>query len=382
MGAPASNLSLVAEDGSEGAVAAEQRVIGARRAARRRQMIDLIGVSYAIDAAILMLYACAGTIPVMIGPAYAACGLALATIFIALSETGFNDRFKDHYLTIHQASASVLLMQLFAYGVPDVGLMFLVTLFVVCGFCSLRANPRQNAMIWIIATAGLVALFLFTDRPPALPHGTPLERAATMLVFVSALGRCMFIGIFSVRLRQALYQRGQQLKEACKRIEELAELDELTGALNRRCIMRALDEEIARAARARTPLSIALIDLDWFKRINDSLGHPAGDEVLRTFSIALFANLRNIDKFGRYGGEEFLLVLPNTTRDEAAPLVERLRAIVSELDWSAFSTGMAVTISAGIATVAVEDSSDAILARADSALYAAKARGRNRVACA
>ncbi len=103
-----------------------------------------------------------------------------------------------------------------------------------------------------------------------------------------------------------------ELKEAYKRIEELAELDELTGASNRRCIMRMLEEEIVRAHRTRSPCSIALIDLDWFKRINDAYGHPTGDEVLRTFAITIFANIRSIDRFGRYGGEEFLLVLPDT----------------------------------------------------------------------
>ena len=106
-------------------------------------------------------------------------------------------------------------------------------------------------------------------------------------------------------------------RQAYKRIEELAELDELTGSFNRRCIMRMLDEEIARARRSGSPCSIALIDLDWFKRINDAYGHPTGDEVLRTFSITMFANIRSVDRFGRYGGEEFLLVLPDMDADSA-----------------------------------------------------------------
>jgi diguanylate cyclase (GGDEF)-like protein len=79
--------------------------------------------------------------------------------------------------------------------------------------------------------------------------------------------------------------------------------------------MRMLDDEIARAHRSKTPCSIALIDLDWFKRINDAYGHPTGDEVLRTFAITMFANIRSIDRFGRYGGEEFLLILPDTPHD-------------------------------------------------------------------
>ena len=131
-----------------------------------------------------------------------------------------------------------------------------------------------------------------------------------------------------------------------------------------------------------TPCSIALIDLDWFKRINDAHGHPTGDEVLRTFAITAFANIRNIDKFGRYGGEEFLLLLPDTPNEAAMRSLDRLREIIAELDWSALSTGMTVTISAGVASLVPDEAPDALLARADCALYAAKERGRNRIACA
>src|SRR6202008_1863614 len=130
------------------------------------------------------------------------------------------------------------------------------------------------------------------------------------------------------------------LKEAYRRIEELAELDALTGSPNRRSILRMLEEETSRAQRTGSGCSIALIDLDWFKRITDTYGHPTGDEVLRTFGITVFANIRNIDRFGRFGGEEFLLLLPETPRGTAARILDRLRAIIAELDWSAFSPGM------------------------------------------
>src|ERR1700740_339523 len=133
--------------------------------------------------------------------------------------------------------------------------------------------------------------------------------------------------------------------------------------------MRMLEEEIARCGRLKKPCSIALIDLDWFKRINDAYGHPTGDEVLRTFAITSFANIRTIDRLGRYGGEEFLLVLPGTADDAAFRMLDRLRAIIAELDWSAFSPGMLVTISAGVATLRAGETSDSFLARTDSALY-------------
>jgi diguanylate cyclase len=146
--------------------------------------------------------------------------------------------------------------------------------------------------------------------------------------------------------------------------------------------MRMLDEEVSRFKRTRAPCSIALIDIDWFKRINDTYGHPTGDEVLRTFAITTFANIRGIDRFGRYGGEEFLLVLPDTSAEGAAQILDRLRMIISDLDWSAFSPGMRVTISAGVTTVHPDETPDTLLARADGALYSAKAQGRNQIACA
>jgi diguanylate cyclase (GGDEF)-like protein len=351
----------------------------ARRARQRRQIQLMIAASYLIDALVLQVYAYAGTIPVTIGPAYAACGLASVAFYLVLSETGFTERLKDHYFVTPQLIISMLIMLAFAYIVPQAGAMFLCELFLVFSFGALRATPRQTALVWTLLTLGLAGLFLFTDKPITMPHDGPIERFATMSVFVLGIGRCMFLGIFSSAMRQSLYQRGLKLKEAYRRIEELAELDELTGTLNRRSIMRALDEEIARTQRLNNPCAVALIDLDWFKRINDAYGHPIGDEVLRTFAITVFANVRGIDKFGRYGGEEFLLLLPDSSEQEAAQMLDRLRMIIAELDWSAFSTGMRVTISAGVTGLRKDESTDTLLARADRALYASKAGGRNRV---
>jgi diguanylate cyclase (GGDEF)-like protein len=377
MGTAASSFVNPAElDGVGAQPTAKAR---SRRARQRRQILAMIGGSYVIDAGVLLLYAQAGTIPAAIGPAYAACGLVLVALFLIVSELGLNDRFSDHYLVAPQATVCMLIALAFTYIAPEVGVMFLCTLFIVFSFSSLRSTPRQTMVIWTAMTIGLAGLFLLTDKPISIPHGNYLERFSTMLVLVLSIGRCMFLGIFSSSTKHSLYQSGLKLKEAYKRIEELAELDELTGSYNRRCIMRMLDEEIARAARSGTPCSIALIDLDWFKRINDAFGHPTGDEVLRTFAITMFANIRANDRFGRYGGEEFLLVLPDMDTSGAMRALDRLRAIIFELDWSAFSPSMTVTISAGVATLKPNETPDTFLARADSALYAAKARGRNRI---
>lgn len=351
----------------------------ARRAKQRRQILAMIAVCYLLDASALLIYAYAGTIPATIAPSYFTAGLAFVGVFTVLSQTGFNDRFKDHYLVLPQSITGMLIAVAFAYLVPEASIVFLCTLFTVFSFGSLRATPRQTALTWTIALLALAVLFLQTDKHFAMPDGSHLERVATMLVFLLGFGRCMFIGIFSSSMRESLYQSGLKLKDAYRRIEELAELDELTGTFNRRSIMRVLEEQIASSQRTNAHCSVALIDLDWFKRINDAFGHPTGDEVLRTFAITVFANIRPTDRFGRYGGEEFLLVFPDTDDKSAARILERLRVMIAELDWSAFSPDMRVTISAGVATLRADENSDSILARADSALYDAKARGRNRI---
>jgi diguanylate cyclase len=382
MGTAASSIlnPIAAEQEGPGSTPSAKTL--ARRAMQRRQIQGMIAASYLIDALVLLIYARAGTIPLSVGPAYAVTGLSFVMLCTILSELGFNDRFSDHYLVAPTSAVNMTILLAFTYIAPQAGVMFLCTLFIVFAFSSLRSTPRQTAVIWTAMSVGLAALFLSTDKPISMPHGDYLERFATMLVFILTIGRCMFIGIFSSSMKQSLYQSGLKLKEAYKRIEELAELDELTGASNRRCIMRMLDEEIGRARRSGAPCSIALMDLDWFKRVNDAYGHPTGDEVLRTFAITVFANIRPIDRFGRYGGEEFLLVLPDAPQDGACRMLDRLRAIIAGLDWSAFSPGLRVTISAGVATLRGDENPDTFLARADSALYAAKAQGRNRIASA
>jgi diguanylate cyclase len=350
-----------------------------RRLAERRHTLAIQVASYGLGAITLLIYAHAGTIPMPIPSAFFLCGVALIGVFAILSETHFNDRFEDHFLTVFQVGGHVAIQLGFLLAAPQIGYAFLDVLFLIFGVAALRMTPRQAAIAWTLTAAAVMQIFLFIQIPIGIPVATLSERLTAGICFVLTIGQCAFVGLYGDSMRKRLHKRGVELSEAYKRIEELAELDELTGSFNRRCIMRMLDDEIARAHRGNTPCAIALIDLDWFKRINDLYGHPTGDEVLRTFAITVFANTRHIDRFGRYGGEEFLLVLPDTADDEAGRTLDRLRAIIADLDWSAFSPGMQVTISAGIAVLKPNETADALLARADGALYAAKAQGRNRI---
>jgi diguanylate cyclase (GGDEF)-like protein len=353
-----------------------------RRVGQRRQLLLVQAASCLLISLVLLVYCYAGTIPLVIPCAYFLSGIAVIGVFLVLSEIHVNDRFGDHYLTLFQIGGHVALQLGFLLAAPEIGCVFLCVVFLIFGFGALRMTSSQATIAWTLTTLGLAPIFLLTSTPIGMPVTTHIERLAAMLCFVLTIGQCAFVGLYGSSMRKTLYRRSFELKAAYQRIEELAELDELTGSFNRRCIMRMLEDEIARAHRVKTPCSIALIDLDWFKRINDAYGHPTGDEVLRAFAITIFANIRNIDRFGRYGGEEFLLVLPETPGDGAARILDRLRTIIADLDWSAFSPGMQVTISAGVATLNPNETPETFLARADSALYAAKARGRNRIASA
>jgi diguanylate cyclase (GGDEF)-like protein len=380
-----STASLLQAQGTQSAVSRATGLpsnVLKRRVGQRRQMLIVQAASCSLITSVLLIYSYAGTVSIVIPSVYFLSGIGLIGFFVVLSEAHVNDWFEDHYLTIFQMGGHVALQLMFLSAAPEIGYAFLCVLFLIFGFGALRMTSRQATMAWTLTIIGLTPIFLLTKTPIGMPVSTDIERFAAMLCYILTIGQCAFVGLYGSSLRKMLYDRSFELKEAYRRIEELAEVDELTGSLNRRCIMRMLDEEVSRAQRTKAPCSIALIDLDWFKRINDTYGHPTGDEVLRTFAITVFANIRNFDRFGRFGGEEFLMVLPDTSQEAAQRILDRLRAIVADLDWSALSPGMRVTVSAGVATLKSDDTPDTVLARADGALYEAKAQGRNRIVSA
>lgn len=167
-------------------------------------------------------------------------------------------------------------------------------------------------------------------------------------------------------------------------LRTLALRDMLTGLPNRRAILDALERELERSRRAGTALSIVLIDIDHFKKINDVHGHLAGDEVLRQIAVELRQRLRQSDVAGRYGGEEFLLVLPDTALDGALKVVETLRGSIATHPARFGDLSLSYRLSAGVwaGIPGPGDSSDTLIARADAALYDAKAAGRDSVCVA
>lgn len=165
-----------------------------------------------------------------------------------------------------------------------------------------------------------------------------------------------------------------------KELERLAVTDELTGLPNRRKAIEVLETELNRHLRSGASLSVAMLDIDNFKSINDSFGHAAGDEVLAEVAIRLSGVVRDYDLVARIGGEEFLVIAPETDREGAFVLAERLRTAIAQTPFGPTGQSLAVTVSAGVTTAHESDGNiDPLLARADQALYDAKRRGRNRV---
>lgn len=158
--------------------------------------------------------------------------------------------------------------------------------------------------------------------------------------------------------------------------------DPLTGTGNRIAMDQTLQREIDMARRHMQPLSLLMLDIDHFKRINDNHGHSAGDEVLKAVAASIKGQLRNVDMVFRFGGEEFLILLSNTSREAAAMVGERLRYATQAQDYWADQTPIELTVSLGCSTLLPGESAESLLRRADSALYVAKREGRNRLAMA
>jgi len=173
----------------------------------------------------------------------------------------------------------------------------------------------------------------------------------------------------------------KDLKKSENRLVELATTDSLTGILNRGEGFRRFEQEISRSQRKQLPLSIILIDIDYFKKFNDNFGHQVGDRVIRMITGVLVATLRNYDIICRYGGEEFLVVLPSTELQKAVETAERLRILVAEMSTTVDELEPAInlTISLGVSSLQLGDSLDGLVYRADNALYIAKEEGRNQV---
>ncbi|MCU7942047.1 MAG: sensor domain-containing diguanylate cyclase [Candidatus Thiodiazotropha sp. (ex Cardiolucina cf. quadrata)] len=189
-----------------------------------------------------------------------------------------------------------------------------------------------------------------------------------------------YLVLLNEKLEDLVHERTVELEESNRKLHELATHDSLTLLLNHNAIIHALESAISAVERHRQPLSIAMVDIDRFKQINDRFGHQVGDDVLVAIANAFTSSLRGYDIIGRYGGEEFLLILPQTNTEDAGELIERLRQSIADLSFAG-TQGKRVTISVGMIAYlhGIKIDADAMIRCADDALYRAKANGRDRI---
>lgn len=251
---------------------------------------------------------------------------------------------------------------------------------VICPLIGMTSGGLRPGLIWaafcLLAIAGIYAADLNGLFPPVMVADIRLFAMVSMVTFVISIA--IFLLFFELTNSNAI----RKLEQALKIIGELAVRDDLTGVFNRRELLRIVEQEKNRLERQGSPFSLCLIDLDYFKQINDTYGHAAGDHVLKQVASTIQEQVRKTDCFGRYGGEEFLLLLTGTDAPAAEAFVDRIRRSVEAIQFSELLGAECITISIGIAEYHDHESIEQTISRADQALYDAKRAGRNCVVIA
>jgi diguanylate cyclase (GGDEF)-like protein len=343
-------------------------------------LVCAIGISYSIDTLMYGLFALAGTIDASVVAIYGAAGLGHVVIFSLIHWYGDVERRDDPQLVAWQMGYAVLVQLLGMAFAPQLTAVFIGTISIVFAFGSLRIELKTALLSWLAGFTG-VGLVLALPMHQSLGLHNP-GRAEVLLLglsFALIALRTMLLGYYGSAMRMKLYKINAALGRAKHDAERLAASDPLTGALSRRAILPLIEKSVKRAARTGTPACVAMIDLDWFKSINDRFGHLAGDQVLRRVVERIRECSRESDVIGRYGGEEFVLLLQGADEHAGARLVERVRGTVSATDWSDIGPGLKISVSCGIAGVRPSDTLDSVIARADHALYEAKRGGRDQL---
>ena len=243
------------------------------------------------------------------------------------------------------------------------------TLLLMLGVMSALSTTLRSAL------SGYGILVVCTDA-----MGLALRAPPFYLFVVNVF---VFSGVLAGALLAAVTERADRRAFGLElELETLAQRDSMTGLHNRRSFLQQAEQEVTRASRYGRPMSLLVLDIDRFKAINDTYGHPVGDEVIRALARAALGALRSVDVLGRMGGEEFAAVLPETDAAGASLTGERLRHAVSQAAVTCGEVQVRFTISVGVTAWRAGESLEAVLARADEALYAAKNGGRNRVCAA
>ena len=274
-------------------------------------------------------------------------------------------------------------MWIAAWGLP-LWISFMLFIGVCLNVVIFMGVTRMwKGLLALVVGVALIALVNGLTFRPETSSTTSLLCILLLTLYLLSFAQGAYVRGLSLREnRRQLGERLEEITALQAQLQEQALRDPLTGLYNRRYLDQTLQQALAHCATAETPLALVLIDIDRFKRINDTYGHPAGDAMICRLGDLLGARVRDADGVVvcRYGGEEFLLVLPGTTMDAAAVLAEDLRSAFESMDVAAGGHNMRTTLSSGISGFPEHPPQPELLVRlADQALYQAKLGGRNRV---
>jgi len=240
--------------------------------------------------------------------------------------------------------------------------------------------PEKSGMEW------LAEIVEKQTAPVVMLTGSGSEEVAVQSLQKGAVGYLPKSKLSTEKLAETIddtmkrWRQIQQGRANQEELERLANIDSLTGLLNRGAILRKLSEQMKHAKRYRDELSLSLLDIDHFKKVNDQYGHLTGDDVLEQVAILMWQNIRDADIIGRYGGEEFIIILPRTGLSSALNVAERVRKMIEASKMKDPEGNMfGITVSQGISIYKLGEDEHSLISRADNALYKAKGNGRNRV---
>ena len=311
---------------------------------------------------------------------WTACSvLGLIAVYAAI-RSGWSRRFKDPALTLAQILYAITCcVAAFVIAGPARGVTLpLLAIILMFGIFGLTTRQMLGVLVYSLVAFGVASGVVAARDEPDYP--TVVAAAYVGMVIVVLLSST-FLTTRVQSTREHLRRQKAELAQALEQIRQLATHDDLTGLLNRRAMLDRMQLEQRRSLRSGSPLLIAQLDIDHFKAVNDTHGHAAGDLVLQSFADTVRRNVRDTDVLARWGGEEFVLLLCDTPAADAVTLMERLRQAVQAMQVPVAQGGqpITVTVSIGLARHAPADPLAGTLERADRALYAAKAGGRNRV---
>ena len=311
---------------------------------------------------------------------WTACSvLGLIAVYAAI-RSGWSRRFKDPALTLAQILYAITCCAAaFVIAGPARGVTLpILAIILMFGIFGLTTRQMLGVLVYSLVAFGVASGVVAARDEPDYP---PVVAAAYVGMVVVVLLSSTFLTTRVQSTREHLRRQKAELAQALEQIRQLATHDDLTGLLNRRAMLDRMQLEQRRSLRSGSPLLIAQLDIDHFKVVNDTHGHAAGDLVLQSFADTVRRNVRDTDVLARWGGEEFVLLLCDTPASDAVTLMERLRQAVQAMQVPVAQGGqpITVTVSIGLARHTPADPLAGTLERADQALYAAKAGGRNRV---